>query len=217
MRGALTASAAVTCTPSQNIAATKSNPHACEPAAVSRNSPCGVLVDVVREIKERLRQAAALDEEKRNEASADAPIAVQKRVNRLKLLVHQRALTRSASRPADGGTSPSCPGKRASRNRRAARRLPWPGAPFALRSSSASGELSGYRLIAAHAFPSASRDLATKRSDNGSLGNRWMPCSSAYDVVATSSKSSGRLCSHPLPPTSSINTSDRLAACLDTR
>src|SRR5437588_5312750 len=51
-----------------------------------------VLVDVVRKVKQRLREPAALDEEKGDEQPADAAVAVEEGMDRLELLVHQRAL-----------------------------------------------------------------------------------------------------------------------------
>jgi len=56
-----------------------------------------VLVDVVRKVEQRLRQPAALDEEQRDEQPADAAVAVEKGMDRLELLVHQRALVRSGT------------------------------------------------------------------------------------------------------------------------
>jgi hypothetical protein len=44
-----------------------------------------VLVDVVRKVKQRLREPAALDEEKRDEQPADAAVAVEEGMDRLEL------------------------------------------------------------------------------------------------------------------------------------
>src|SRR2546430_5653822 len=44
------------------------------------------------EIQQWLRQATTLDEKQRDEEAPDAAVAVEERMDRLELLVHQRAL-----------------------------------------------------------------------------------------------------------------------------
>jgi len=51
-----------------------------------------VRLDVRGQIEERLRQAAALSQEQRDEQAADTAVAVEERVDRLELLVHEGAL-----------------------------------------------------------------------------------------------------------------------------
>src|SRR5829696_6789401 len=49
-----------------------------------------VRIDVVRQIEQRLRQAATLDQKQRDHETAESSIAVQERVYGLELLVHER-------------------------------------------------------------------------------------------------------------------------------
>src|SRR5207247_4398543 len=51
-----------------------------------------VLLEVGGEIQQWLRQATTLDEKQRDEEAPDAAVAVEERMDRLELLVHQRAL-----------------------------------------------------------------------------------------------------------------------------